>query len=82
MNTDAAYGGADVVWIDNFRIFGSDIYNSNGFEDFDIGSLNDQDGWVAASGNGVVPEPGTAMLFGLGIIGLAGISRRKRNTTA
>lgn len=71
--------GEDIVWIDNFVITGSDIYNSNGFEGFTLGDLNGQDGWTATSGSGEpVPVPATMLLLGSGMIGLAGVRRRVR----
>lgn len=76
---NTTHAGGDVVWIDNFIISGSAIYNSNGFESFSMGSVNGQDGWVASKGDGIppVPEPATILLFGLGILSLAGVSRHK-----
>jgi hypothetical protein len=35
-------------------------------------------GWVVAHAAKPIPEPATMMLFGLGLLGLAGVSRRKK----
>ena len=49
---------------------GTDFF---GFDDFTIGTLENIDP------NPVVPEPGTIMLLGAGLLGLAYTSRRKKN---
>ncbi len=72
----ATGAGNDIAWIDNFVITGSDIYNSYGFERFNSGAVNGQDGWIAGTETGVanpsaVPEPTTMFLFGLGLAGMS-----------
>lgn len=73
--------GPDIIWIDNLSITGSDIYNSFGFENFDLGFLNGQDGWIAGTEKGQtppVPEPATLTLFGIGLLWLTGTCRRRK----
>jgi hypothetical protein len=72
--------GLDTVLIDNLVITGSDIYDSLGFENFKPGLLNGQYGWLAGTERGVsvIPEPTTMLLFGAGLLGLVGVSRRKK----
>ena len=75
--------GPDAVWIDNFVITGSDIYNSDGFEGFNIGGVNGQDGWVAGTEQGTgpepIPEPCTLALLGLGLAGTAVVRRTRKH---
>jgi hypothetical protein len=73
--------GLDTVLIDNLVITGSDIYNSLGFENFELGLLSGQDGWLAGTERGVsvIPEPTTMLLFGAGLLGIAGASRRRKS---
>lgn len=67
----------DIIYIDNFMITGSEIYDSLGFQNFALGSLNGQDGWIATSGDGQpVPLPATMVLFGFGLAVLAGIRKK------
>lgn len=71
--------GFDSVLIDNLVITGSDIYNSYGFENFNLGALHGQDGWLTGTETGAtVPEPTTMLFFGTGIAGLAAIARRRK----
>lgn len=76
---NTTHAGGDIVWIDNFIISGSPIYSANGFESFEIGSIDGQDGWVGSKGDGIppVPEPSTLVLFCLGLLGIAGIGKRE-----
>lgn len=67
--------GTDTVWIDNFKIMGSDIYSTD-FEDFTIGNINGQHGWKA---NAPVPEPSTMILMGTGVVGLIRLRRKKKS---
>lgn len=72
--------GPDSVWIDNFEIIGSDIYNSYGFENFEPGPLHGQDGWVGGTElgpGGTVPEPCTAFATALGVSAVAAALRRR-----
>jgi hypothetical protein len=48
---------------------GSGWYNNGGYQDVTI----------TYSGNSATPEPGTMIMFGSGILGLAGVLRRKIN---
>ena len=45
--------------------------------DFDFGTLSTSTMFLSSPGLNAVPEPGTWMLMGLGLIGLFGVSRRK-----
>ncbi len=72
------YDSSDIVWIDNFIVTGSKIYDSQGFENFDLGALHGQDGWVTHDEAGVVPEPSTILLVGSGLLGIVGFYRRRR----
>ncbi|MFH0726096.1 MAG: PEP-CTERM sorting domain-containing protein [Pseudomonadota bacterium] len=82
LSHDAATGtGPEIAWIDNLFIRGSDIYDSNGFEGFALGNVggqsNSQGRWVSGTDPApVVPEPGTVMLFGAGILCLTMLRRR------
>ncbi|NLN38474.1 MAG: PEP-CTERM sorting domain-containing protein [Smithella sp.] len=69
-------GLASTVYLNNFVITGSDIYNSNGFQDFNIGNLSVQEGGLAGNESSSVPEPATSMLLGPGLPGV--ISLRKK----
>ena len=66
----------DILYIDNFVITGSDIYNSEGFEKFNLGSLNGQGGWLAGNETTSVPEPFTPLLLGASLFGLAWMRRQ------
>ena len=75
---DTGYG-PDVVWIDNFVISGSDIYNAQGFDQFTEGLVNGQDGWRAGTErrDPRCPSPRPPCLLGLGLAGLARAGRRR-----
>ncbi len=71
---DSERSGSSSVWVDNLSITGSDIYVTD-FDDFIGGSINGQGGWAAGT---EVPEPTTMLLFGFGLLSIAGVSRRKK----
>lgn len=68
----------DTVYLDNFLIEGSDIYNSFGFDNFALGGLAGQNGWIAGNDVGAVPEPGSLLLLCSGVLGLAFWRRRAK----
>jgi hypothetical protein len=58
----------------------SDIQKSEWADkDMDVDSGDPNDIWTDTDGSFslAVPEPGTMMLFGLGLLGFAGVGRRK-----
>ncbi|MBU1055838.1 MAG: VPLPA-CTERM sorting domain-containing protein [Proteobacteria bacterium] len=65
----------DIIYLDNLIIEGSPIYDSQGFEDFELGNLDGQDNWQT-SAPPAVPIPASLFLLGSGILGLAGIRRQ------
>ncbi len=77
-DSDTGHGG-DVAYIDNLSIFGSTIYDSFGFDDFEYGALQGQensygDRWDA--GMSTVPVPAAVWLLGTGLLGLLGLRRK------
>jgi hypothetical protein len=51
--------------------FGENFFNDNNFEEWGVASQSDQQ---------PVPEPTTIILFGTGLLGLAGTMRRKKKS--
>jgi hypothetical protein len=75
----AESGGSNVAWVDNFMISADDpyLYETN-FDNFTLGDLDGQDGWLTHSPTATVPVPATLFLFGSGLIGLAGFRKKSR----
>lgn len=79
---EAATGtGDEIILIDNLKIFGSNIYDANGFEGFLTGDVNGQDNglpgaWGGGSFINPVPAPSSLILLFSSLIGIAALKRR------
>jgi hypothetical protein len=73
-------GGAAAAFLDtNTKQDGSDFTFSSSFTQFITpGSLFDATGTGNLNGSTVVPAPGVIALFGLGMLGLAGLGRKRK----
>ena len=80
-----SFGGSIVQDVTLDDIFGMEQFNFSGFENlshvtFDIGAndIGIQLDNIVLSSPSPIPEPTTMLLFGVGLMGLAGVSRRKK----
>ncbi len=74
-NTNLKLWVGDSVYLD-FDYNNTNLINDTGFSG--LGRLIEYDNVTAiSSDNAPVPEPATMLLFGIGLLGLAGVSRRK-----
>ena len=90
-NTDAAFGagsmGGDIFAGGNSTYYfawnndsgdGSPLYaNWNNQGCADNGGICGQAAWTVTYGGSATPEPGSLLLLGTGVVGLAGVIRRK-----
>jgi len=72
-------GGLAMLYFDTNQMEdGADFNFTNSFSQFNpTGNLLNANGTGNYFGDSVVPEPATLMLFGIGLLGLAGITRKK-----
>jgi len=79
LSHDAETGsGSEVVLIDNLVIYGSEIYDSFGFEGFSMGEIDGQNDGLGTWNAGVkpVPAPSSLLLLFSSLTGLVGLRRR------
>jgi len=77
--TDITYGGTNTDLLDLFTAgLGSTVVSFQFMPGKSLSELTAGTGKYSTSYSGSVPEPGTIMLFGTGLLGLAALSLRKR----